>query len=102
MQQRWPQGPTRGQLPRRRQFRAYGGLTCFLTDELSRDGLFDCLRRRHHYGTTGCRMHLDARPLPGGATLFDRDPNLFPDTPRRPVDQVMMGDIVETGDGHAD
>ena len=83
-------------------FGAYGGLTCFLTDELSRDGLFDCLRRRHHYGTTGCRMHLDVRAhFAGGATLFDRDPNLFPDTARRPVDQVMMGDIVETGDGHA-
>ena len=40
-------------------FGAYGGLTCFLTDDLSRDGIFECLRRRHHYGTTGCRMQMD-------------------------------------------
>ncbi|MEZ5738450.1 MAG: DUF3604 domain-containing protein [Burkholderiaceae bacterium] len=42
-------------------FGAYGGLTCFLAGELTRDGLFDALRRRHHYGTTGCRLHLDVR-----------------------------------------
>ena len=42
-------------------FGAYGGLTCFLTNELTRDSLFDCQRRRHHYGTTGTRMHLDVR-----------------------------------------
>ena len=27
--------------------------------ELTRDGLFECLRKRHHFGTTGTRMHLD-------------------------------------------
>ena len=78
-------------------FGAYGGLTCFLTDDLSRDGIFECLRRRHHYGTTGCRMHMDVsahfeRP----ATLFERDPNVFPDTQRWPVNEAMMGDIVQT------
>lgn len=34
-------------------FGAIGGLTCYLMPELTRDSLFDCLRRRHHYGTTG-------------------------------------------------
>ena len=83
-------------------FGAYGGLTCFLTDELSRDGLFNCLRRCHHYGTTGCRMHLDLRAhFAGGATLFDRNPNLFRHTACQPVYQLMMGDIIETGNGHA-
>ena len=80
-------------------FGAYGGLTCFLTNELTRDGLFDCMRRRHHYGTTGTRMHLDVRAkFAGTATLFDRDPNAFPDTTSSSVSEVMMGDIVQTGD----
>ena len=78
-------------------FGAYGGLTCFLTDDLSRDGIFECLRRRHHYGTTGCRMHMDVSAhFEQSATLFERDPNAFPDTQRRQVNDVMMGDIVQT------
>ncbi|MBT3373389.1 MAG: DUF3604 domain-containing protein [Rhodospirillaceae bacterium] len=78
-------------------FGAYGGLTCFLTEELTRDSFFDCLRRRHHYGTTGTRMHLDVKArFAGAATLFDQDPNLFPDTTSREVGEVMMGDIVRT------
>ncbi len=40
-------------------FGAYGGLTCFLMSELTRDALFDALRARRHYGTTGCRLDLD-------------------------------------------
>src|SRR3546814_11254646 len=80
-------------------FGAYGGLTCFYAGELTRDGIFESLRRRHHYGTTGCRLHLDVRArLAGGGRLFERDPNVFPDAPRREVDEVMMGAIVQTGD----
>lgn len=81
-------------------FGAYGGLTCFLTEELTRDGIFDCLRKRHHYGTTGTRMHLDVRA--GFATsgqLFDRDPKAFDDATSQTVTQAMMGDIVQTDDG---
>ncbi|MDH3602893.1 MAG: DUF3604 domain-containing protein [Candidatus Tectomicrobia bacterium] len=80
-------------------FGAYGGLTCFYARELTRDGLFECLRRRHHYGTTGTRLHLDVRAsFAGGATLFDQDPKVFPDTTSKTVNEVMMGDIVQTGD----
>ena len=76
-------------------FGAYGGLTCFYAEELTRDGIFDCLRKRHHYGTTGTRLHLDVRAaLPSGGELFDEDPNAFPDTGSQTVDEVMMGDIV--------
>src|SRR3546814_14302237 len=57
------------------------------------------LRRRHHYGTTGCRLHLDVRArLAGGGRLFERDHNVFPDATGSEVDEVMMGDIVQTGD----
>ncbi|MEZ5660377.1 MAG: DUF3604 domain-containing protein [Burkholderiaceae bacterium] len=76
-------------------FGAYGGLTCFLAPELTRDGLFDSLRRRHHYGTTGCRLHLDVRvAFDAPAQCYDEDPAIYPDTGRRMVDQAMMGDIV--------
>ncbi len=46
------------------EFGSYGGLTCFLTDTLSRSAIFDALRRRHHYGTTGARIFLDATSGP--------------------------------------
>ena len=80
-------------------FGAYGGLTCFLTDELTRDGIFDALRRRHHYGTTGTRLHLDVRAaFTSKGRLFERDPNVFADTASSEVGEVMMGDIAQTAD----
>ncbi len=80
-------------------FGAYGGLTCFLTDDLSRDGLFECLRRRHHYGTTGCRLHLavDAH-FDQPAEVYERDPKAFPDPRRWQAREAMMGDIVRSAD----
>ena len=78
-------------------FGAYGGLTCFLCDELSRDAIFEAMRRRHHYGTTGCRMHMDVSvAIPGGGTLYERNPDAAPDTPTHAVDRAIMGDIVKT------
>ena len=80
------------------QFGALGGLTCFLAERLSRDGIFEALRRRHHYGTTGCRLFLDVRAgFPGGATVFDADPRHGP-AGARDAGEAMTGDIVETGD----
>ena len=80
-------------------FGAYGGLTCFYARELTRDGIFECLRKRHHYGTTGTRLHLDVRAeFAGGGELFDEDPNAFPNTGSKTVNNVMMGDIVKTAD----
>lgn len=78
-------------------FGAYGGLTCFLTDDFSRDGIFECLRRRHHYGTTGCRLHMDVSAhFDQPAKLFERDPNAFADANHWTVQEAMMGDIVQT------
>lgn len=81
------------------KFGAYGGLTCFLAETLTRDGLFECLRRRHHYGTTGARLHLDLRAhFDQPATLFIRDPQAFPEAETRDVTSAMMGDIVRTAE----
>lgn len=82
-------------------FGAYGGLTCFLTEELTRDSVFDCLRKRHHYGTTGNRLHLDVRAeCDGSAQLFDKDPNAFDDATSQSVSSVIMGDIAQTNDSN--
>jgi len=79
-------------------FGAYGGLTCFLAPQLTRDSLFECLRRRHHYGTTGNRLHLDLRAsFTSEANLYPRDPRYF-DVEAEPVREAMMGDIVQTDD----
>ncbi|NKB65185.1 MAG: DUF3604 domain-containing protein [Gammaproteobacteria bacterium] len=84
-------------------FGAYGGLTCFLTEELTRDSIFECLRRRHHYGTTGCRMHMEVNAhFDQTATLYERDPRSTSNTGSHAgefarthqVTSVMMGDIV--------
>jgi hypothetical protein len=77
-------------------FGAYGGLTCVLASELTRDGLLDALRRRHHYGTTGCRLVLDTSvDFAAEAELFEQDPNLGP-SPSRPARRAMMGDILRS------
>jgi len=75
-------------------FGSYGGLTCMLTRSHDRDGLIEALRKRHHYGTTGCRTVLDTRiRFDGEAMLFDGDPNLGP-AESHPVTEAMMGDIL--------
>lgn len=75
-------------------FGALGGLTCFLATELSRDGIFDAMRRRHHYGTTGGRLHMDVTAtFSGSARRFDSDPRLG-EASSSPVQHAMMGDIV--------
>ncbi len=78
-------------------FGAYGGLTCFLTDRLDRDAIFEALRRRHHYGTTGNRLHLEvSAAFAEGGTLYERDPKAYGTVKGRPVDTAIMGDIVQT------
>jgi hypothetical protein len=80
------------------KFGSYGGLTCMLATELTREALADSIRRRHHYGTTGCRMILDV------GAIFDHDANLFAadpklgDTTSTATSTAMMGDILQSGD----
>jgi len=77
-------------------FGAYGGLSCVLAKELTRQGLMDALRRRHHYATTGCRMVLDVRArFDGPAERFEDDPRLGP-TRAFAVREATMGDIVRS------
>ena len=79
-------------------FGAYGSLTCLLLANLTRADAIDCLRRRHHYGTTGNRMMLDVRVrFDRPAELFDEDPALGP-TSSHPVREAMMGDILRSPD----
>ncbi len=79
-------------------FGAYGGLSCLLATELTRPALFDALRKRHHYATTGCRAILDtAVSFAGDADLFGDDPDMGGKVVAR-VERAMMGDIVRTGD----
>lgn len=78
-------------------FGAFGGLTCFLTDRNDRGSIMEAQRRRHHYGTTGCRMHMAVTAdLPEGSVIAERNPDAVPETPRLAARQAMMGDIVET------
>ncbi|MCL4764837.1 MAG: DUF3604 domain-containing protein [Hyphomicrobiaceae bacterium] len=75
-------------------FGATGGLTSFLAPRLDRDAIFEAMRRRHHYGTTGNRMLLGVEAyLPESGTLFLRDPAVFASPETRNVDRVIMGDV---------
>lgn len=79
-------------------FGAYGGLSCLLATELTRDALFEALRRRHHYATTGCRVHLDTRVrFDNPAELFGDDPNTGGQVTGK-VSEARMGDILRSMD----
>jgi hypothetical protein len=80
-------------------FGSYGGLTCFLADRLDRDAIFEAMRRRHHYGTTGNRMILDVEVgIDSDAELFLADPAAFDRPQSRRVRRLGMGDIARVRD----
>ena len=81
-------------------FGAIGGLTCYLMPELTRDALFEALRRRHHYGTTGTRLYLDVRGSFAAPVLaFAEDPQLAhaAQTGQTEAREALMGDIIRPG-----
>jgi hypothetical protein len=83
-------------------FGSYGGLTCFLAERLDRDAIFESMRRRRHYATTGNRAILDvAVALGHDGAVFDRDPSLgaAQSTPAR---RLMMGDIAQVLDAEVE
>jgi hypothetical protein len=78
-------------------FGALGGLTCYLMPELTRDALFDALRQRRHYGTTGNRLFMDVRgSFAAPVTGFSDDPQLGP-AQERAVSEALIGDIIRPG-----
>ena len=80
-------------------FGAQGGLTCFLAERLDRDAIFEAMRRRHHYGTTGNRMGLDVTAATASdAELFLRDPALFEGAQTQRTRRLGMGDIARIED----
>jgi hypothetical protein len=78
-------------------FGAIGGLSCYFMPELTRDAVFEALRRRHHYGTTGTRTFIDLRgTFEQDVVRFDEDPSIEPNEGVR-TREVAMGDIVRSG-----
>ena len=60
-------------------FGSYGGLTCVLAESLDREGIYEALKARHFYATSGARMLAHLR-------LELRDGR-----------SAMMGDVIEAG-----
>jgi hypothetical protein len=82
-------------------FGAYGGLTCLQLPELSRRAVFEALRGRRHFATTGSRLRLEVTATFSGQTeQFAADPVLGP-TAREPVACAPMGAIVHATGGQA-
>jgi len=83
-------------------FGAIGGLTCYFMPELTRDALFEALRRRRHYGTTGTRLFLDLQgSFEQPVTTLSEDPQLLA-AEKKSVEELsgreaMMGDIIRPG-----
>jgi hypothetical protein len=70
------------------KFGSYGGLTCHLMPELSRDALFSAFRKRRHYATTGCRAFIDLR-----LNDFGGGQRILPDGVED-VTEGLIGDIL--------
>ncbi len=80
------------------KFGSYGGMTCHMMTELTRDALFDAFRKRHHYATTGARIYASTKlrtSMPG--KVFDADPAVI-EGGHTLTDTSIMGDIVATAD----
>jgi hypothetical protein len=78
-------------------FGAVGGLTCYFMPELTRDALFEALRQRRHYGTTGARIFVDLHAtFDQPVTGFSDDPLLGP-AREMTVQRAAMGNIIRPG-----
>ena len=79
-------------------FGSQGGLTCFLAERLDRDAIFESMRRRRHYATTGNRAFVDVVvELANDAEVFERDPTLGP-AKSQATRRLIMGDIARVQD----
>ncbi|MEO1016177.1 MAG: DUF3604 domain-containing protein [Pseudomonadota bacterium] len=75
-------------------FGALGGLTCYQMASLDRPTLFQTVRQRHHYGTSGTRLYLDVQAAGAFEFLAD-DPVLGPVSSEERA-SLSMGDIGRT------
>lgn len=76
-------------------FGSYGGLTCYLAERLDRAAIFEAMRARRQYATTGCRVHLDAHAtFDAPCELFLDDPAIQGATPTGRADRAGMGEIL--------
>ncbi|MBL4700426.1 DUF3604 domain-containing protein [bacterium AH-315-I18] len=64
-------------------FGSYGGLTCVLADRLDQQSIYDALKARHFYGTTGNRSLLNLRVVTAAG------------------EQALMGDVIDLAQGTA-
>jgi hypothetical protein len=79
-------------------FGSSGGLTCFLAERLDREAIFEAMRRRRHYATTGNRALLDVSVLlTREGEVFERDPAIGPTRSVRSR-RLMMGDVARVAD----
>jgi hypothetical protein len=77
-------------------------LTCFLAERLDRDAIFESMRRRHHYATTGNRALLSvAVELTSDAEAFERDPSAGSTKSER-LRRLIMGDIARVDQTEVD
>ncbi|MFK7870626.1 MAG: DUF3604 domain-containing protein [Roseobacter sp.] len=84
------------------EFGAYSGLTCFLAGDLTREAIFTAMRQRRHYGTTGCRMHMEVTAHLGEkGAVYPIDPRIEPRAPIAAA-TASMGDIVRVDGDHID
>ncbi|MFY0613967.1 MAG: DUF3604 domain-containing protein [Hyphomicrobiaceae bacterium] len=79
-------------------FGSQGGLTCFIAQQLDRDAVFDAMRRRHHYATTGNRMYLDVSVTTANDTMLflENPPGEGGETTT--TRHLMMGDVAACND----
>ena len=83
-------------------FGSYGGLTCFLAERLDREAIFECMRRRRHYATTGNRALLSVTvETASEAEVFARDPAAGPAESER-ARRLIMGDIARVRDAEVE
>jgi hypothetical protein len=83
-------------------FGSQGGLTCFLAERLDRDAIFEAMRRRRHYATTGNRAFVSlAAELDSDGEVFERDPALGPARAQKSR-RLLMGDIARVADDDID
>lgn len=79
-------------------FGSQGGLTCFLAPRLDRDAIFEAMRRRHHYATSGNRMLLDVTAYTESEAVQFIGGNPFDETQTKIARHLIMGDVAKVAD----